>query len=309
MKNKLPPLNAVRAFEVTGRLESFSKAAEELSITHSAVSHQIKALEDWFGVRLFHRAGKKLNLTEQGRTFLASVSPALAAISNASSRLTCQRMVRVNALPTLTMRWLIPRLASFRTLHPGIEISLATGLGPASAIQDDYDVVIRREPDAASGIAKRQFLPEVNFPVCAPSVITASPIISIADLRNHTLIHSAARPTAWPEWLRHVGQPSTAPSASLHLEHLYFALQAALDGLGIAIGQSAFVSEDIANGRLVMPFGRQMMPCRGYYMIWREDRYDEAIQSFCDWLEQEGKSFEQDLSHILNNANQLSLFR
>lgn len=207
------------------------------------------------------------------------------------------------------MRWLIPRLASFRTLHPSIEVSISTGLGLAGTIQDDYDVVIRREPGVVSGVTKRKFLPEVNFPVCAPSVVAASPIVSIADLRNHTLIHSAPRSTDWTEWLRYVGQPSTTPSASLHLEHLYFALQAALDGLGVAIGQSTFVAADIAYGRLVMPFGRQIMPGRGYYMIWGEGKLDEAAQAFCDWLEQEGRAFEEDLTHILDNTDQFTLFR
>ena len=128
MASRLPPLNPLRAFEATARRGAVSAAARELNVTHGAVSHQIKALEGWLGVPLFRRLGKSVALTDQGRLYLDSVSPALAAIASASRSISAHEVLRVNALPTFTMRWLFPRLAQFRALHPHIEVQISTGL-------------------------------------------------------------------------------------------------------------------------------------------------------------------------------------
>ncbi|CAG9183964.1 Glycine cleavage system transcriptional activator [Cupriavidus laharis] len=301
--SRLPPLNSIRAFEAAGRHLSFTRAAEELCVTHGAVSHQVKTLEEWLGVPLFRRLGQSVQLTDQGRLYLATVSPALSAIASASRSLSRHEVLRVNALPSFIMRWLFPRLVSFRAAHPTIEVDISSGLEPVEELSGDIDVIIRREPDTVPGLVKRKFIPEMHFPVCAPSLLKDGRLEGIGDLRHHTLLHCQARPTVWNDWLKAFWQDSLVPAQSLQLEHLYFALQAALDGLGVAMGPSSLVASDVASGRLVIPFGRRMLPCRNYFMILRQERqHDPVVKTFCDWLEREGEQFESDLGVILEKV-------
>lgn len=290
---RLPPLGSIRAFEATGRLLSFSKAADELSVTHGAVSHQIKALEGWLGVPLFLRLGKSVALTDQGRLYLDSISPALAAIASASRRISAHEVLRVNALPTFTMRWLFPRLAQFRALHPHIEVQISTGLEPMSRLPANIDVVIRREPHEVAGLHKVRVLSETAFPVCAPSLIERVPLVRIADLARHTILHCPARRTAWDDWLAIAHHSRVVPAQSLELEHLYFCLQAAIDGIGVAMGYSPLVAPDLASGQLVAPFGDMVLGTPGYFVITRAERqHDPVVKIFCDWLLEQGTHFD-----------------
>ena len=291
--HKLPPLTSIRAFEAAGRLLSFSRAADELSVTHGAVSHQIKALEEWVGVPLFRRLGKSVALTDQGRLYLDSISPALAAIASASRSISAHEVLRVNALPTFTMRWLFPRLAQFRALHPHIEVQISTGLEPMSRLPANIDVVIRREPQDVTGLHKAHVVSETAFPVCSPSLLEHLPLAQIADLQHHTILHCPARLSAWDEWLTTVHHSRVVPAQSLELEHLYFCLQAAIDGIGVAMGYSTLVTTDLAAGRLVAPFGTEVLPTPGYFLITRAERqHDPVVKTFCDWLLAQGAEFD-----------------
>ncbi|MGE0350069.1 transcriptional regulator GcvA [Hydrogenophaga sp.] len=291
--HRLPPLGSIRAFEATGRLLSFSKAADELSVTHGAVSHQIKALEGWLGVPLFLRLGKSVALTDQGRLYLDSISPALAAIASASRRISAHEVLRVNALPTFTMRWLFPRLAQFRALYPHIEVQISTGLEPMSRLPANVDVVIRREPHEVTGLHKVRVLSETAFPVCAPSLIERVPLARIADLARHTILHCPARRTAWDDWLAIAHHSRVVPAQSLELEHLYFCLQAAIDGIGVAMGYSPLVAPDLASGQLVAPFGDMVLGTPGYFVITRAERqHDPVVKTFCEWLLEQGTRFD-----------------
>lgn len=295
--HRLPPLGSIRAFEVAGRLLSFSKAADELSVTHGAVSHQIKTLESWLGVPLFLRQGKSVALTDQGRLYLDSISPALAAIAAASRRISAHEVLRVNALPTFTMRWLFPRLAQFRALHPHIEVQISTGLEPMSRLPAKIDVVIRREPQEVMGLHKVRVLSEIAFPVCAPSLLARVPLTRIADLAHHTILHCPARRTAWDDWLAIAHHSRVVPVQSLELEHLYFCLQAAVDGIGVAMGYSPLVAPDLASGRLVAPFGDVMLGTPGYFVITRAERqHDPVVKTFCDWLLEQGMDFDETMA-------------
>lgn len=295
--HKLPPLTSIRSFEAVGRLLSFSRAADELSVTHSAVSHQIKALEEWIGVALFRRHGKTIALTDQGRLYLDSISPALAAIASASRSISAHEVIRVNALPTITMRWLFPRLAHFRALHPHIEVQISTGLEPMSRLPANVDVVIRREPQAVTGLHKARMVSETAFPVCSPELLQRLPLEDIADLRQHTILHCPARRSAWEEWLAMAHHSRVVPAQSLELEHLYFCLQAAIDGIGVAMGYSPLVTSDLAAGRLVAPFGPVVLPTPGYFLITRTERqHDPVVKTFCEWLLAEGARFDAQMA-------------
>lgn len=290
---RLPPLNSIRAFEAAGRLRSFSRAADELSVTHAAVSHQIKALEQSLGVLLFHRLGRSVQLTDQGRLYLDSISPALAAIASASRRIRAHEVLRVNALPTITMRWIFPRLAAFRALHPHVEVEISTGLEPMSQIPANVDVVIRREPQEVMGLHKVKVVSETAFPVCSPALLDRAPLSTIADLAHHTILHCPARRTAWDDWLAAVQHTRVVPAQSLELEHLYFCLQAAIDGLGVAMGYSPLVATDLAAGRLVAPFGPLELTTPGYFLITRAERqHDPIVKTFCDWMIEQGSLFD-----------------
>lgn len=297
---KLPPLNSIRAFEVAGRLRSFSRAADELSVTHGAVSHQIRSLEEWLGVALFRRLGKSVALTDQGRLYLDSVSPALAAIASASRSIRAHEVLRVNALPTFTMRWLFPRLAQFRSQHPHIEVQISTGLEPMSKLPANIDVVIRREPQEVTGLTKVRMVSECAFPVCSPTLLSQLPLAHITDLGLHTILQCPARPMAWDDWLAFAHHSRVVPAQSLELEHLYFCLQAAIDGIGVAMGYSPLVATDIAAGRLVAPFGRVTLDTPGYFLITRTERqHDPVVKTFCDWLLEQGANFDAEMNALL----------
>jgi LysR family glycine cleavage system transcriptional activator len=301
--HKLPPLTSIRAFEAAGRLMSFSRAADELSVTHAAVSHQIKALEAWLGVPLFLRSGRTVHLTDQGRLYLDSISPALAAIASASRSISMHEVLRVNALPTLTMRWLFPRLAQFRALHPHIDVQISTGLEPMSRLPANIDVVIRREPQGVTGLYKLRMVSESAFPVCSPALLQRFPLERITDLQQHTLLHCPARPSAWDDWLTMAHHSRVVPAQSLELEHLYFCLQAAIDGLGVAMGYSPLVYSDLEAGRLVAPFGPLVQHTPGYFLITRAERqHDPVVRTFCEWLLDQGMAFDREWAAMPHGA-------
>jgi LysR family transcriptional regulator, glycine cleavage system transcriptional activator len=301
----LPPLNALRAFEAAARHGSFKDAAAELYVTHGAISRQVRLLEEWLGPPvLFHRLNRRVVLTPTGVALLEEAAPALDRISAAAQRHWGRQgeaalaVLHVNALATFSLRWLLPRLALFRTEHPDIEVRLTTSNDPVESIREPCDVVIRGGPDAFHGFTCRLFLSERRLPVCSPALLARMPLASILDLSQHTLLHVATMPRLWNDWLRAAGSPSLEPASSLTLDHFYLAIQAAVDGLGIAMGPSALVADDLAAGRLVAPFPRVSLPARGYHTYLPEPRSaDPAIAVFCDWLEDLGTRANPDPGH------------
>jgi LysR family transcriptional regulator, glycine cleavage system transcriptional activator len=293
MARNLPPLNSLHAFEAAARLKSFAQAAEELHVTPGAISRHVKILEEWLGRSLFERLNRHVELTGAGEEYLAEAALALDRIELATSRQlekSRQSLLRVNALATFTMRWLIPRLSSFQVENPGIEVRITTSHEPLALVRGAFDITIRGGPEDAPGYVAREFLREHRGPVCSPDLIRRQPLRKPGDLRRHTLLHTATLPGVWPEWLRLAGVPDLAPKASLTLEHFYLTLQAAVDGLGIAIGPEALVADDVAEGRLVKPFAEPMLPEWRYFAYVRRNRAeDAAIAKFCEWLEVAGK--------------------
>jgi LysR family glycine cleavage system transcriptional activator len=284
----LPPLNSLAVFEAAARLASFSKAAGELHVTPAAVSRHIKILEEWLGRMLFDRRQRGVALTTAGEEYLRECGAALDRIAEATARQIEQgrrRVLRVNALATFTMRWLIPRLPSFQVANPGIEVRLSTSREPIATLRGDFDVVIRGGPEDVPGYLATEFLREHRVPVCAKALLKQLPLRKPADLRHYTLLHAAALPGVWAEWLEAAGVPGLTPKASLTLDHFYLTLQAAVDGLGVAIGPVALVADDVAEGRLVKPFAGPTLPEWRYFAYLRRDRGDvTAAIRFRDWL-------------------------
>src|SRR5690242_5769750 len=207
LRRALPPLNAVRAFEAAARLGSFKEAAIELGVTHGAISQQIRLLEDRLGApALFQRSTRRVTLTPAGAAFLEEISPALDRISSAVQRHRATRgevpaaVLRVNALATFSMRWLLPRLSRFRDERPDIEVRLTTSNDPLDALADAFDVVIRGGPDSFHGFTSRLFLSERRLPVCSPSLIAKLPLKEVSDLARHTLLNVTSMPRLWHDW-------------------------------------------------------------------------------------------------------------
>lgn len=291
----LPPLNAVRSFEAAARHGSFKDAANELGVTQGAISQQVRALERWLGApSLFKRAGRCVVLTVSGVALLDEVGPALDRIS-AAARHHIERqgkppemVVRVNALATFSLRWLLPRMKLFRAAHPDIEVRLTTSNDPVDALFEPYDVVIRGGPDSFHGFVSRPLLSERRLPICKPSLLADRPLVDVADLSRHTLLHVTSMPRLWHDWLNKAEHRDLVPAGSLTFDHFYLTIQAALDGLGIAMGPTALVADDLTAGRLVTPFPDVSLPARSYFAYLPEARNDDPSSRFCDWLALQG---------------------
>ncbi|UFX45530.1 transcriptional regulator GcvA [Bradyrhizobium sp. 41S5] len=296
-RRSLPPLNAVRAFEAAARLGSFKEAAAELSVTHGAVSQQIRLLEEWLGApALFRRSVRRVVLTPAGAALLAEFAPALDRISAAVQQHRERRgdaavaVLRVNALATFSLRWLLPRMSRFRAEHPDIEVRLSTSNDPVDALPESFDVVIRGGPDTFHGFSSRFLVSERRLPVCSPSLLERLPLHEIADLSRHTLLHVTSMPRLWRDWLAEAGHSALEPAAALTFDHFYLTIQAALDGLGVAMGPTALISDDLAAGRLVTPFLAISLPARSYFAYFPAGRSNDPHSAvFCDWLEQQGR--------------------
>ncbi|MGU3406768.1 transcriptional regulator GcvA [Methylobacterium brachiatum] len=288
MHRRLPPLNALKAFEAAARHASFTRAAEELRVTHGAVSRHVQMLEGWLGVPLFERHNRRVVLTEAGRSYAAEIGAALDRVALATARQVERgrpRLLHVNALATFTLRWLIPRLSGFQVAHPAIEVRLTTSNVPLANLADPFDVAIRGGPQTRPGHVAQPFLTERRIPVCSPALLQRLPLQEPERLRHHTLLHAATLPEVWPHWLRAAGVPDLVPQASVTLEHFYLTLQAALDGLGVAMGPERLIADDLAAGRLTRPFAGPSLPARSYYTYVPEARAeDPTVRAFCAWL-------------------------
>lgn len=288
----LPPLNALRAFEAAARLGSFSRAAQELGVTHGAVSRHVQTLEQFLGTPLFRPHGRGRIPTERAAVYLAEVSAALDRLGNATERMrepATARLIRVNIVATFAMRWLIPRLSAFQIAHPRVEVRLSTSTAAIEHLQDEFDVAIRRHPMHRAGFVARQFLADPNLPVAAPALLARWPVAEPADLLRAPLLHSDSKPNAWLEWFRAAGFSSgQIPTGGQRFENYFFALEAALRGLGFAVGALPLVADDLAAGRLVAPLDGPVFVSEGYHVLYPANRSHGTVMQFVDWLVAEG---------------------
>ncbi|MBX3505242.1 MAG: transcriptional regulator GcvA [Parvibaculum sp.] len=298
-RRDLPPLSALRAFEATARLGSATAAAAELFVTHGAISRHVRALEDWAGTELFQRSGKRLVLTDAGRRYRDEIGHALDGIAAATSHLKARagkaRQLTINALPTFAMRWLLPRLARFQQMEPQAELRLITSDESIERLaHGSYDVAIRREAAWPRDIFAASFLAECEIPVASPALLAQKPVCAPADLATHTLLHADTRPGAWARWLAAAGADGVGDKAARqNFDHFYLALQAATDGLGVALGPLPIIAEDIKAGRLAKALDGPALPSRPYCWLVPEARAaDPLITAFCTWLEEEGQAEE-----------------
>jgi LysR family glycine cleavage system transcriptional activator len=289
MTPRLPPLNAVRAFVAAARHQSFTRAAVELHVTHSAISRQVKALEAFLGLPLFERRVRQVALTAEGQQFFAETAAALEQIGGAAQALMAgapARAVRINVRPTFAVRWLIPRLPAFVERHPGIEPQVVTSTAVPARALDGFDIAVRRGLEGwPQAMPVVPFLEDEALVVGAPALLQALPLATPRALAAQVLLSARTRPQDWDDWKRAAGIPRLRPSGRLQFDHLHMVLQAAADGLGLAMAPTSLVRHDLATGRLVSPLPGLRLPLtRHYYAV--APQAGPEVQLFVDWLEE-----------------------
>ena len=294
MSRRLPPLNAVRAFEAAARCGNFTRAAQELFVTQGAVSRHIGTLEDWLKVRLFDRGRHGIQLTPQGQAYYASVRAGLEQIEQGTrqiQRSPDEKRLRIKLPPTFAIRWLMPRLARFHALHPDIDVQITTSHQRVDFDREDVDVSIRSEAVAPRGAGYRRLFGETLLPVCAPGLLAKGPPLRVpSDLSKHVLLCSMNRPNDWPAWLAAAGARGVDGNVGLKFENAALAYQAAADQLGVIVALLPFVRDDLAAGRLVEPFGLRVETEGAYWLCWRaEGEKPERVRAFEEWVVGEAK--------------------
>lgn len=293
MSRKLPPLNAIRAFEAAGRHASFTRAAAELNVTNGAISRQVGILEDWLGASLFRRSASRLVLTDSGRLYLADMTAALDRISVASMQMREQAApmtLRINAPPTFTMRWMLSRLPTFQRKHPEVDIRLTSLLRPISFEDDLHDIAIAGDVAPLHHCQSRPFMTELILPVCHVDLAENGRLQSPQGLADQTLVSYSTEPYSWSDWLNAAGIEGLKPGGTIRFEQMYFALQAVIDGLGIALVPLFLAFDDIIAGRLCAPFGSLASARRTYFA--NTARPNAMTDSFDEWLLKEGNDTE-----------------
>lgn len=281
---RLPFLNGIRAFEAAARNGSFSAAASELNVSPAAISRIVHLFEDRLGVALFERSANRLATTSAGRAYQVGLTPLLDALANLTAQVTMQgstRTLTIGVGPTFATRWLIPRLADFRKREPDIEVRFTAG-GVAASFADDWTCGITLGDGNWPGlISERLFAADLQ-PVCAPRL--AARLKQPNDLGGPSLLRVAHAGEDWPLWLKAAGIPRVTAKGPV-FEYYGQALQAAADGVGIAMGIHPYVDDDIRAGRLVAPFALTVPKGKEWYLVYREFQKDQRdFAAFRRWL-------------------------
>lgn len=299
MQRHLPSLAALQCFEASARHLSFTRAAKELHITQSAVSRQIRSLEEQLGIRLFDRSAQGLRLSSDGASYLPAIRAALDKMESATLQLLANQgtagVLNIAVLPTFGTRWLIPRLPAFRARAPDITVNILTKLEPFDLDAENIDLAISYGEQPWPHAVSYPLMGEAIAPVCSPDLLKRPPALKRpTDLRNHTLLQMATRPGAWKVWFDGIGLSGANAFRGPAFEHFSMVVQAAIAGLGIAVVPLFLVSEELANGRLVMPFNQPVESPHRYYAVCSEARQGtHRIREFRDWLCAEAARFER----------------
>ncbi len=289
--SKLPPLHALAAFEAVARLQSFARAADELCVTHGAVSHRIRLLEDHFGTRLLLRRGGAVALTTKGTYLLTAALDALSTLQEASERLSGSRpVVRISAGPSSAHHWLILLLGAFYREHPDIDLEISATKSTrqkqrASVESGEVDVAVRYgNKEEWAGLSCVRLMDVSLFPVCSPAYREAlGALTAISDLRRAVLLRLPHEP--WQPWFEAAGVRWPEPSSGPLFGDASLMLDAAANGQGVALARSVLVDRDLASGRLVRPFDISIPSARGYYAVCSPGAAGRAeVASFIRWL-------------------------
>jgi LysR family glycine cleavage system transcriptional activator len=296
----LPPLDQLEAFEASARHLSFTKAADELALTQSAVSRQIAALEAHYGLPLFRRLHRALRLTDDGQTLRQAVGDVLSRLHEVGGELKRERRAKtvvVTTTPGFAGLWLIPRLAGFTATRPEVDVRISAGYTLVNLNRDGFDLAVRYQPQNAIDAGAELLFGDVVLPVCSPKLLRdpARPLKVPEDLRHHVLMYLDSGPGAdmqdWPMWLRAMKLDALKPASVLHFSQFDQLINAAVAGQGVALGRSPLLKQMLRDRRLVAPFRKTVASPRSYYLLQSSEAARKPeVQDFAAWLCQEARA-------------------
>jgi len=295
MARTVPPLNPLYVFETVARLGSLTKAAAELCVTHSAISRQLSTIEQYLGVVLFDRGPRGVRLTKVGATYYKTIGPAFASITAATANILGRaedEPLRLSVYSTFAAKWLLRRLHRFEVLHPEIPVEISTTASPINFNEIEVDAAIQFGDGHRDGIDMHHLFDDVIEPVCSPALLRdGPPLRTIDDLANHRLLQSRYRRRDWFDWLSKVGRSDLESLVKRQrggFQNSLLAYQAAIEGLGVAMGQIRLLASDLATGALVRPFRMPIHRELAYYLLVPENRrHSPRIDAFRAWLLEE----------------------
>ena len=302
MIRRLPPLNALKAFEAAARHLSFTRAAEELFVTQAAVSHQIKSLEDFLSMKLFVRKRRALFLTEEGQVYYLALKDIFQSLSDATERLLAKGdtgAITVALQTSFAIQWLVPRLNQFSVMHPDIDVRIQAVDTNEGFLTDDVDVAIYFGRGHWEGVKADKLHTEYLTPVCSPILFQGDkPLNTLDDLAEHTLLHHSSR-DAWLDWIKHFDVKGVNVDHGPIFSHSTLVQQAATLGQGIALGHSVLARAEIQAGRLICPFEEKLVTQDAYYLVCHQSQADLGkIAAFRAWLisQVQAEQDDQDFS-------------
>ena len=296
MARQIPPLTALRAFEAAGRHLSFTKAADELHVTQAAISHQVKSLEKYLGLKLFRRLNRTLLLTDAGQLYLPPLTDAFEGITRATHRLR-QHLGRarltVSVLPSFAAGWLVPRLGRFRQRCPDVDLRIDPTNSLTDFRRDDVELGILYGRGNYPGLRTDRLMREEFFPVCSPRLLEGpAPLRDPADLTHHTLLHDDMT-VDWRTWLLAAGVEGVDAERGITVTDSSMLLRAAIAGQGVALARSVLAADEIASGRLVRPFDVEVPTEYAYYLAYPEKSADQSnVAAFREWILEEARAGE-----------------
>lgn len=308
MARQLPPLNALKAFEAAARSESFTRAAEELCVTQSAVSHQVKALEATLGIKLFNRERQRLVITDAGREYLNVVRDALDRIAAGTERVLQRQnsgVLTVSTSPDFAAKWLVNRLGRFGEAHPGIDLRVSATMHHIDFVREEVDVAVRHGDGNWSGLDAVRLCTEQLFPVCSPKLMSGrNRIAKPSDLLKAPLLHLDDN-QAWSKWFDAAGVAGADLSHGLTLNRASMLIDAAVDGQGVALARTTLAAWDLISGRLARPFDVGLKLTRTYWIVCpKANSTKPKVVTFRDWLLAEAADDARRLRKIFESKPQ-----
>jgi LysR family glycine cleavage system transcriptional activator len=310
-RRRLPPLNALRAFEAAARHLNFSRAADELSVTPGAVSQQIQNLEDYVGAALFKRTPKGLLLTDAAQTALPALREAFDRLAEAASLLTAAvdgRRLTLTAAPSFAAKWLVPRLGKFELAYPQVDVWLSAGMDVVDFATGEVDLAIRYGSGRYPGLEVTRLLSETVIPLASPELLATTPLNDPADLAKHILLHDGS-PDAddscpdWAMWLAARGIKNVDGARGPRFNQSSLVIEAAVNGRGVALAKQTLAQADIDAGRLVAPLQIATAVDFAYYVVHPKTKGRlPQVKAFVSWIQQEAAAHEAALQTLDNGA-------
>ena len=306
MSKRLPPLNSLRVFDAAARHLSFTKAAEELFVTQAAVSHQIKSLEDFLGLKLFRRRNRSLLLAEEGQSYYLDIKEIFSSLNEATRKLqarSAKGALTVSLPPSFAIQWLVPRLSGFNSAYPGIDVRIQAVDREEDKLSDDVDVAIFHGRGNWPGLRAERLYAEYLIPVCSPSLLMGDNLLKEpADLGHHTLLHDASR-RDWLAYTKQLGLQQVNVQQGPIFSHSAMVVQAAVHGQGIALVNNVMAQTEIEAGRLVCPFNEVLVSKNAFYLVCHDSQAELGkIAAFRQWILARAASEQEKLRFRFDQA-------